>query len=393
MSSTTELSVTKYITNWRNITDNYFNDTNSTVTPPKGPSMQDNPTYLLAMALLLWLLPVVIIVGTIGNIFSFILMLQREMRQTSTYFYLAILAVADTVVLFVSAFKTWIRAWSNFELLHISDASCKILMFLTYFSLHLSAWLIVAVTVERFILVRFPLKAKSICSTSRAKLTTLSITMTLFLLNVHLFWTAELISDPVTGAKTCAMLRDNEKLYKDVVPWLHLTVYSFVPFLALLFFNTLIIVSLIQHRQVIASQMTKDDRRTRCNHRKLAITLLCISFVWILTTTPSALYTVLPLRPRTLDETAMLLLVKIICYIILYINHSINFFLYCITGQNFRREFLRLIRRLCRPRKETKPKLMFRANRSGSGQETSFPLMDNMYINRGSKTSRSSSQT
>lgn len=379
---------------WINDTILYLNDSNVTEIPHMGgEGMQTNPTRRLAIALLIWLLPVVIIFGTIGNIFSFVLMLQREMRHTSTYFYLAILAVADTVVLFVSAFKTWIRTLSNFELLHISDASCKTLTFLTYFSLHLSAWLIVAVTIERFIVVWFPLKATSICSTRRAKLTTVGIMLTLFLLNIHLFWTAVLISDPDSDQKTCGMRQDNELLYSDVIPWLHLTVYSFVPFAALLFFNTMIIISLIKHRQVITSQMTKDDRRTRNNNHRTAVTLLCISFVWIITTTPSALYIVLPLKPTTIEEAAKLLLVKVVCFIIMYINHSINFLLYCITGQNFRREFSRLIQRLCRPRKEPKPKLMFKASRSGSGQETSFPLMDNMYLNRGSKASRSSSQT
>ena len=377
-------------TTWINVTTQYFNGTNGT---DKLPAMlvRDTAAYKTSIAILIWTLPPIILFGTTGNIFSFILMLQREMRQTSTYFYLAILAVADTMVLFVSAFKTWIRTWSNFELLHISDGSCKTFMFLTYFSLHLSGWLIVAVTVERFIVVWFPLKATSICNTTRARFTTVIIVLVLFLLNVHLFWTAELVSNPGTGDKNCGMLQDNELLYKDVVPWLHLAVYSFVPSCALLIFNTLIIVSLIRHRQVVVSQMTKDDRRTRYNHRKLAITLLWVSFVWICTTTPSALYTVLPLRPSSVEEMGMLLLVKVICYIILYINHSINFLLYCATGQNFRCEFTRLVRKLCRSKKKPKPKLTFRASRSGSGQETSFPLMDAMYINSGSKRSKSSS--
>ena len=375
-------------TSWINDTALWFNDTvlNINDTDFNRGSLTDNPTYRLAITLLIWILPIIIVVGALGNIFSFILMLQREMRHTSTYFYLAVLAIADTLVLFVSAFKTWIRTWSNFELLHISDASCKTLMFLTYFSLHLSAWLVVAVTLERFIVVWFPLKATTICSTTRAKLTILFLMLALFLLNVHLFWTAELVIDPETGAKECAMLRDYDILYKEVVPWLHFTVYSFIPFATLLIFNILIIVSLIRHRQMITHQMTKDDRRTQYHHRKLAITLLCISFVWIFTTTPSALYTVLPLKPQTMDDRAKLLLVKIICYLIMYVNHSINFLLYCITGRNFRYKFSRLLRGLCQHRRRPTPKLTFKANRSGSGQDTSFPLTENMYFNRGSKS-------
>ncbi|XP_045156698.1 probable G-protein coupled receptor 139 [Mercenaria mercenaria] len=358
-------------------------DSHNVTQPDGGGSLLSNPTYKLALGLLMWLLPIIITVGTIGNIFSFIVMLQREMRQTSTFFYLAVLAIADTIVLFMSAFKTWFRLCSGFEMLHISDASCKLFTFLTYFSLHMSAWLIVAVTVERFIVVWFPLKATSICSAKRAKLTTLGIGLGFFLLNAHLFWTADLITDPKSGRKTCAMLQNNRFLYEEVLPWVHLTLYSFVPFVSLLVFNVLIIISLIKHRQIISSQMTRADKRTRYNHRRLAITLLCISFVWIITTTPSALYTVLPLKGDTVTKAANFFLIKVICYIFMYINHSINFFLYCITGQAFRREFMKIVCRTCRKRRKPKPRLTFRASRSGSGQETVFPLMENMYGNRG----------
>lgn len=368
-----------------NLTQPVNKSENSSVT--QSVDLLSNPTYNLALGLIMWTLPVIITVGTIGNIFSFMVMIQREMRQTSTFFYLAVLAVADTIVLFMSAFKTWIRLCSGFEMLHFSDATCKLFTFLTYFSLHMSAWLIVAVTVERFIVVWFPLKATSICSAKRAKLTTLGLGIGFFLLNAHLFWTADLITDPKSGQKTCAMLQNNQFLYKEVIPWVHLTLYSFIPFVSLLVFNILIVVSLIKHRQIITSQMTRADKRTRYNHRRLAITLLCISFVWIITTTPSALYTVLPLKRDTVKEIAHFFLIKVICYIFMYINHSINFFLYCITGQAFRREFMKLVCRACRKRRKPKPRLTFRASRSGSGQETVFPLVENMYGNRGSKKS------
>ena len=86
---------------------------------------------------------------------------------------------------------------------------------------------------------------------------------------------------------------ENIFLYMKLMPWLHFTVYCLVPFLSLLIFNGLIIVSLtITQRQFLTNQMTKDDRRMRHIHRKLAITLLSLSFVWMLTTTPSALNTV-----------------------------------------------------------------------------------------------------
>ena len=81
------------------------------------------------------------------------------MRYTSVYFYLQILACADTVVLYVSAFKTWIRILTGYELLHVADSVCRLLVFLLLVAQYLSAWLIVLTTVDRFVVVWFPFKS------------------------------------------------------------------------------------------------------------------------------------------------------------------------------------------------------------------------------------------
>ena len=114
----------------------------------------------VALALARYLFPVIILVGATGNLLSAAVMVRRRMRTTSIYCYLLVLAVVDTLVLFVSAFKTWIRLVSGVEWLHASTASCKTIMFLLLVALHLSAWLIVVVSADRFVAVWMPLKAQ-----------------------------------------------------------------------------------------------------------------------------------------------------------------------------------------------------------------------------------------
>jgi len=105
----------------------------------------------VAFALVRYLFPVIILVGTTGNLVSAAVMLRQRMRATSIYCYLLVLAVVDTVVLYVSAFKTWLRLVSGVEWLHLSTAACKTIMFLLLVALHLSAWLIVVVSADRFL--------------------------------------------------------------------------------------------------------------------------------------------------------------------------------------------------------------------------------------------------
>jgi len=121
------------------------------VQPPPTPRRLDQ-------LILIYLLPVIIVTGSFGNLLAGLVLLRPRMRMTSVYFYLLALAGADTLVLYTSAFKTWIRLLTNYELLHLSDVTCKLLMFILLVSLYLSAWLVVLTTVDRFIAVWFPFK-------------------------------------------------------------------------------------------------------------------------------------------------------------------------------------------------------------------------------------------
>ena len=82
--------------------------------------------------------------------------------------------------------------------------------------------------------------------------------------------------------------------------------------------------------------------------------LLTVSFAFLLTTFPmnttliatSCWTASLPDGLVTdLALAAKLILVRTVCELLMYVNHSINFFLYCATGQKFRRQLCALWRR------------------------------------------------
>lgn len=141
-------------------------------------------TYLemaAADVILKYVYPFIVFLGTFGNMTSFVVLMRRRMRVTSVYFFLTVLAVADTIMLFVSAFKTWIRVLTGWELLVYSSATCKTVFFLVLFSQHMAAWVVVLVTIDRFIAVWFPLRATSWCTVRRAYIVTAITTVTVII--------------------------------------------------------------------------------------------------------------------------------------------------------------------------------------------------------------------
>ncbi len=295
--------------------------------------------YHISMAIVTYLFPVVIATGTVGNCVSFIVLMRRRLRNTSAYVYLAGLACADNGVLLLSAFKTWIRAVFKWELLHVSDAGCKIIMCLFLVSLHLSAWLIVAMTTDRFVVVWLPFKSSILCNGKRAKVTTACLVIVMIIYNLHVFWTLGLRS--YNGGKITACGPSHEDYFMtEIFPYLKLVSYSILPFTIVLILNLCIIWRLWSTRQSLTEKTVRTEAGcpSRRSQNRITVMLLTVSCLWLLLTAPFTMWSLLWTHSTDPRQKAQTFLFKTLCFLFLYINHGINFYLYCCTGRRFRRD-------------------------------------------------------
>lgn len=331
----------------------------------KGHDM-DFQEYKLRHDLLRYVSPFWIFIGTIGNILSFFVLRQPAMVKMSTYFYLSILSMVDLMVLYVGLVQIWIGEITSFDIRNYSNWVCKIVVVFGYFTSNLSVWLIIAVTVERYIVVCFPFKATYICHPKVAKRVTMVLVFILLALNFHFFWTAELIHIPLTGKMSCDSSNRHSDIVREVWPWVDATVYCFLPFLAILSLNCRIIGKVMKARKSRESLQNRSSLKklnykklTRDSRSKLTVMLLIVSFVFLGTTLPMNIVLILRhfldirgvLKGKVL---AQLRLAETVTKLLMYANHSTNFFLYCAMGQRFRKQLVKL---LC-PWNNTKKKFL-----------------------------------
>ena len=78
-------------------------------------------------------LPILILVGSVCNVMTFVVMRRRRMRVSSTCFYMAALAVTDTLVLWTGCFNQWFYLIEVPTLVVRSNLTCKLLPFLFVF--------------------------------------------------------------------------------------------------------------------------------------------------------------------------------------------------------------------------------------------------------------------
>ncbi|CAH1797089.1 unnamed protein product [Owenia fusiformis] len=352
--------------------------------------------FKIGVGLINYLLPVIIVFGLIGNVLSLVIMLRRRMRTSSVCHYLAILAVTDSIVLVVSALKTWIRTWSGFELLHVSNFACKFLKFLFFYSAHFSAWLVVAMTTERVIAIWFPFKATTVCSKKRARIVTLCLAFLLLAVNCHVLITTKLVPDSNRPGKSVCTSEKDDYFICDIFPKINLAVYSLIPFVLLLLFNCSIVVALMCHRRFIESQHQSMKGHTgsihsatySANSQKLTLMLLTVSFVWIITTIPYTVYTLFPNHTVSdAREQAVNFLIRVICYLTMYVNHGINFYIYILTGKRFRRELTRIFCGHKQRRRMSSPQVKRKVHKTNS------PLLENLIIEIGQNKKPTTDET
>ena len=149
-----------------------FYVTDNVTSGPVAANLSDATVTTALFGRLLWNLhlyvtPVIIFVGLVGNVCSFVVFVFTHLRELSASVYLASLAVADTGFL-LQLFAMWL-GYVRVFVFHM-NGWCQTFVYVSYVTSFLSVWLVVGFTVERYVAVCHPLRRHDMCTLRRAKM-------------------------------------------------------------------------------------------------------------------------------------------------------------------------------------------------------------------------------
>ena len=328
---------------------------------------EEKRRYYLKISSLMWksIPPVIIVVGTVGNTLSILVMLRKRFRHTTMCFYLIALAVADTFVLYCSLLPLCLEAYLSTEFNLHSDFLCKTLKFLSYYGTHIASWIIVCLTSERFVAVSFPHYCKILFTQARAAIALAFIIFILLVFDMHFFWTHHLqeytrqyhyidlqTTTIITHTKKVCSINNHIKQHVDfkanVWPWMDITLFSLLPFVFIVVGNITICIKLglarFNRRNLGASTNQSQNQSKLIS---TAVVLGSVSLLFILSTLP---VTVLHFsyKPRTTPDTVAFAkeeITKTTLVLLQYLNNAFNFVLYCLSGRQFRKELIIMLTR------------------------------------------------
>lgn len=104
--------------------------------------------------------------GLVGNILTFFVCQRKPIRNITTFRLLKFISISDIFALSVWNIDVFLMSFFGFAHEYISGYWCKIAVFLQYFCLQYSAWLLVSVTYKfliNFFVQRFLSQLTGIC--------------------------------------------------------------------------------------------------------------------------------------------------------------------------------------------------------------------------------------
>ena len=278
------------------------------------------------------------VTGAIGNALAIAVLLRKSIRTTPCAILLIILAFADEL----SSTMTTLYVANDYHMKHALDSVfwCKFGGFLSSSAELWSVNILIAVTAERFIAVQYPFKVATICTRRNVSITAELVTLFSFAFNIPTL----IFAIYIPGRNACGHHPDYKSYNENIGSWVDSVIYSYIPIATLIVLNFGILKAM-RSATTTSQQLSTSSQRDSSRMKHITAMCVSVSVALIICLLPIAIQR--PVHYVMYDRRdpvnyAMFIFYWFLAWAFLTLNHTINFFLYVITGQRFRQELLNI---------------------------------------------------
>ena len=143
--------------------------------------------FKVATFLVKYWFPMLVPIALLGNIFSFLVMIKPNNRKMSTCIYMAAISINDNLQILL-ALHTWLV--TTLEIHERYPIECKIKVSIALMSLQNSTFQVLAMTIDKYIAIKWPHKAASYSTPRRVKIIVIVACVIAIIYNIpHFFLT------------------------------------------------------------------------------------------------------------------------------------------------------------------------------------------------------------
>ncbi|CAF4632043.1 unnamed protein product, partial [Rotaria sp. Silwood2] len=282
--------------------------------------------------------------GFFGHATSATIFLHQTLRNVSTSCLFVCMVASDTIYLLMCFYDfVFLGLGVPTKNSNLMNLLCRFYSFIQYFSMCCSAWLLLAIAIDRWLRIRFPFRVKELCTRKRVLIGASILCICSIALNSHLLLPS---MGAVPGTIACTPSPSSsatyQYFYSKIWSILITSLQIVLPTIFLLIFSINIFIGL--HRQQQQKRQLKPGRRRNFLDRQMLIIMLTSIFLFFVTQIPLGLFHILMiyvLRPRLSLQQQLDL--NTISIFVASINYSASFYIHCLSSRLFRQQFFNVI--------------------------------------------------
>ena len=293
----------------------------------------------------------ILLLGTFGNVMTVIILRRLRSGWSAMNVYLTALALSDTAMLYSGALPMWTRKVLGYDAYASHVLVCKLGMYVMTTTATLSAWLLVSLTAQRAASVVWPHRVNVICTRHKGVVIIAVITALCSLLQSHLLYGLRLVKVENGTTERCTFGSPAyQEFYVSVWIKVNLFLYSVLPCLCLIVSNMI-----LGWKLTVAMKEAKEQFSTAREDQKnirqkkvssVTVTIIIVSVAFVVITIPFMIYSTFFYGSRPSEIYVFL---YDFFFVIGLSNFAWNFYLYCLTGAKFRKEFKKIVIGCCSP--------------------------------------------
>ena len=309
--------------------------------------VQTYTTFRIASFIDTYWLPVLVPLGFVGNTLSFIVMIKPNNRKMSTCIYMAVISINDNLMMCLLSYHALVVVVFKNNEYH--SVECKIIDFLALSTLQNSTFQVVAMTIDKYIAIKWPHKAANYSTSGRVKMIKLSLSACALGYNSsHLFLSR------VTGGQCIAYSVD--KLITRIYSWFSFVLNAVIPFTMLIYMSYVTVKTVRNIRKMFTekdtttgatrNQVMQGRQKTmKSAENQLTVMLLLVTTLFLILLCPTYIRFIYLsfVNMDTPLKYANSMLFFQISFKLYATNGGINFLLYCISGKKFRNDLKEIL--------------------------------------------------
>ena len=217
----------------------------------------------------------------------------------------------------------------NYDPTIISSIGCKIYQFYNYGMDAISPWILVYISIEKYISIAFPTKRFLLKKTRSQIIFFILLCVFNIIYHINLPFSFDLIS--VNNQTVCYFINEESQ---TIVSYMDLVNFFLFPFILMIFSSNMLIFIIFKSRNRVNHNNSEKENKRLKQDIKFSITSLSMNLLFLILNLPIDIIEFLPLYNN--NELYM------IFWYIFNISSATNFYLILFTNSLFRREFVSL---------------------------------------------------